>query len=736
MKKMLIFHAVTFLSAFLLFQIQPMTSKLLLPAFGGSYLVWGSCMVFYQTVLLLGYIYAHFVQRWFGVIRYGRLHWLLLLASVLAYHSRLQVSDALVRNLPQMLSTVIVLGMQVGLPVFVLSTTSLVLQRWLSVSSLPGKDNPYVLYGASNLGSVLGLLTYPVVLEPLLRLQTQWDVWWIGYAIVICLTVFCAPFRGEEAPAERNIQGGGLSASTVVACLMLGLAASALSLAVTNVITLDVASVPFLWVLPLTVFLLSFVVTFKRKPWRPAWMWKAMYLAVIVGALLHLMMQLRLTVLAPFLIAIHLAILFTVCVACNGRLISLKPANPQSLTTFYLLIAVGGLAGSLLVNWIVPLISSRLIEYPLALVIAAAAIALGNRAGNAEKEGVGGTNRERVWAIVSLIIAVAGLTVLCAVLRPFVHPSHCDTVIRMLVLAILVAGALLMASPRPWQFALTLAILFVSMTWTEDMSTGATSVLRLRNYYGIYRVFDVGDVRYLKHGTTEHGCEYLRGPRVGEPLGYYDSVTPDGEVLSSTNFNFKNIGMIGLGTGALATYFGEGQTLTIYELDPDNLSVADKYFTYLGTARKKGAKLSFVFGDGRISLRQVKDSSLDLLVVDAFNSGSIPVHLITVEAIEDYMRVLKRDGLLLMHVSNRLLDLVSVAYSNARAANVLVCDRSSLSLPDPEALTTVWVAMSKNHKKMDILVRRMDWGMANPVANLPRAWTDEYSDLLSRMWFK
>jgi hypothetical protein len=736
MKKMLIFNVVTFLSAFLLFQIQPMTSKLLLPAFGGSYLVWGSCMVFYQTVLLLGYIYAHVVQRWFGVIRYGRLHWLLLLASVLAYHSRLHVSDALVHNLPQVFSSLIVLAVQVGLPVFVLSTTSLVLQRWLSVSSLPGRDNPYVLYGASNLGSVLGLLTYPVVLEPLLRLQTQWDVWWIGYATVICLTVFCSPFRGEEPSSEENVQGGGLSAGTVVACLMLGLAASALSLAVTNVITLDVASVPFLWVLPLSVFLVSFVVTFKRKPWMPVWIWKAMYLAVILGAILHLMMQLRLTVLAPFLIAIHLAILFTVCVACNGRLISMKPANPQSLTTFYLLIAVGGLAGSLLVNWIVPVISSRLIEYPLALVIAVVAFVLGSRQGNAEKEGAGGARLERVWAIVFLVIAVAGLTVLCAALRVFVNPYHCNTVVRMLVLAILVAVALLMASSRPWQFALTLAVLFVSMTWTEDLTTGAKSVLRLRNYYGIYRVFDVGNLRFLKHGTTEHGCEYLNGPRAGEPIGYYDSVTPDGEVLSSTNFNFKDIGMIGLGTGAVAAYFGEGQTLTVYELDPDNLPIADKYFTYLRTARKKGAKLSFVFGDGRISLRQVKDSSLDLLVVDAFNSGAIPVHLLTVEALEDYMRVLKRDGLLLMHVSNRLLDLVAVTYSNAHAANVLVCERSSLSRPDPEALTTEWVAMSRNHKKMDILVRQMDWDRAGSVLHLPKPWTDEYSDLLSRMWFK
>jgi SAM-dependent methyltransferase len=306
----------------------------------------------------------------------------------------------------------------------------------------------------------------------------------------------------------------------------------------------------------------------------------------------------------------------------------------------------------------------------------------------------------------------------------------------MLVLAILVAVALLMASSRPWQFALTLAVLFVSMTWTEDLTTGAKSVLRLRNYYGIYRVFDVGNLRFLKHGTTEHGCEYLNGPRAGEPIGYYDSVTPDGEVLSSTNFNFKDIGMIGLGTGAVAAYFGEGQTLTVYELDPDNLPIADKYFTYLRTARKKGAKLSFVFGDGRISLRQVKDSSLDLLVVDAFNSGAIPVHLLTVEALEDYMRVLKRDGLLLMHVSNRLLDLVAVTYSNAHAANVLVCERSSLSRPDPEALTTEWVAMSRNHKKMDILVRQMDWDRAGSVLHLPKPWTDEYSDLLSRMWFK
>jgi hypothetical protein len=736
MKRIWIFHAVAFLGAFFFFQIQPMTSKLLLPVFGGSYLVWGACMVFYQAMLLAGYIYAHTMQRWLGVARYAKMHWILLLAPLFFMHSRLQIPDEPFHNLPLCLSVFAVLLSQVGLPVFVFSTTSLILQRWLSESRLPERDNPYVLYGASNLGSILGLLTYPFALEPLLKLDAQWDVWRAGYVIVALLQLLCTPFRSVGKADAKEPRQERLEVSAMTGYFLLGLAGPVLLLAATNVITLDIASVPFLWVLPLSVYLLSFVVTFKRTPWYPAWMKRALYLAVIVGIFLHLMTQLRLGVPPPFLILLHLLVLFIICVGCNGELILSKPENPESLTTFYLLVAAGGLAGSILVNWLIPMVSTTFVEYPLALVIAIVAIAQSrkrqSRTNAAPTEAV--IKRSGPDVIACLIVSVAAVTVIPMLAGHFPCIGDKYPMLVMLLIAVPMALAMLRMSANPGQFALILAVAAIAMHWTEDLAMGSKTVQRFRNFYGIYHVTDKGDLRYLKHGTTLHGREYTSGPNVGKPLGYYHESTPAAEVMASTNFHFKSIGMIGLGTGALTTYAGAGQNLTMFELDRDNLPIADKNFTYLAEARKKGAKLEFVFGDGRISLRHMPDSSLDLLVVDAFNSDSIPVHLLTVEALHEYFRVLGKDGLLLMHVSNKVLDLVPVVYSGARAAGLYACDCNNAGHVQPDADTTFWMALSQNRNDITVLVHRMGWNSQTmDERNLPRPWTDQYSNLLGAM---
>jgi len=734
MNRIWIYQITAFLSAFLIFQIQPMTSRALLPMFGGSYLVWGLCMVFYQAVLFLGYLYAHAVHRRFGVVRYSRLHWILLLLP-LFFVSRqfIAAGDGTAGQAPVAVLVLETLALAVGVPVLVLSTTSLILQKWLLASDLPEAVNPYVLYSGSNLGSMLGLLTYPVLVEPFLTLDSQWHIWLGGYVCVVCLHAFCMPSSKKEettavpGPAER------VPAGTVVRWFLLSAAGTALLLAVTNVMTLDLASVPFLWILPLSVYLLAYVLTFKQNAWYPRWWPGMLYWAAILGILLHLMIQIRLTLPVPVSICLYMLILFAVCLTCSGELVRGKPADTdRNLTGFYLIIAAGGLAGSLVIGWIIPLVSKSLVEFPLALILAVVSYAL-CPGSSRRREGTTGPMRWAAGVAVCGMIIVAAVTLVPhLIVRTGI--TGAEKPLLLVIMAVPVTIAIRWAAGRPWQFALLLAVAAVSLAFTEDIVSCGSRITRLRNFYGIYKIYDSGNLRFLQHGTTLHGRQYISGPKVSIPLSYHHPSAPAGEVLTSTNFCFRNIGMIGLGTGALATYAGKGQTFTIFELDPDNVPVAEKNFTYLNIAREHGAETKFVIGDGRISLRRLQKDGLDLLLIDAFNSGSIPVHLLTVEALKEYFNVLGDNGLLLMHISNRFIDLPPVVFSNARALGIGVCEKSNAGVVDPDSDTSQWVALSNDPRKISLLVDQMGWSNTRASGTcLPKPWTDRYSNVLGSL---
>ena len=304
----------------------------------------------------------------------------------------------------------------------------------------------------------------------------------------------------------------------------------------------------------------------------------------------------------------------------------------------------------------------------------------------------------------------------------------------VLILAALpLALALRVALKRPVAGVVVLLTVAVVAGRMEGLLTRATNVTRLRNFYGIYKVYDEAGVRYLQHGTTQHGRQYLAGPKKGTPLSYYHPTTPAAGVMTSGQFSFSRVGMVGLGSGALGAYLRDGQELTVYELDPDNLQIARDSFTYLDIAESQGASVSCVFGDGRISLRARPDRSLELLIIDAFNSGSIPVHLLTVEAFAEYARVIGPDGLLLLHVSNKALDLVPVVYSNAAALGLEVCYKSNRDSVHPDADETHWVALSPDASRIDLLVGRLGW-IGSAPRSLPRPWTDRYSNVFGALF--
>ncbi len=722
---MLAFYAAVFLGAFLLFLVQPILSKALLPGFGGSYLVWGASMVFYQGMLLVGYLLSHVLQRRLGVLRYARWHWLMLLAPFLMCPFDFQRLGQPLTSLPLAFGVFALLFIAVSLPFVTLSMTSLVLQRWVGVTSRT--PNPYVLYSASNLGSLSALLLYPTVIEPLSSLEGQGIAWWCGYGILVLLHAFCTPRRGmlasEGATAETHAVAR-VSSADRARWLLLSLAACAMLLAVTNVITLDVASIPFLWVLPLVVYLLAFVVTFKDKMWFPAWIQRGVYWIVVVGVVMHMLSQLRLSPPVAVSIAIHLLVLFVVAVNCCGFLIRTKPADQGELTTFYVTLAIGGLLGSLIVGWVIPLVSNSLIEYLMALALAF--VAVGMVDGMPRSDERRSLRHSGPWLAEGALMAAA-VTALPAFLGQWLPPN-----LLLPVMAVPVALVLRFRAGRAWHTAWLLLALVIATPWTEQLAVSAKRVTRLRNYYGIYKIYDRDGLRYLQHGTTQHGRQYLSGPKREVPLAYFHPSTPAAGVLQSKAFRFDNIGMIGLGTGALAAYAGEGQTFTIYELDPDNGRIAEESFGYLAQARRQGATVKHVFGDGRVSLRALPADSLDLLILDAFSSGAIPVHLLTTQAFEEYLRVVHDDGLVLMHVSNKMLDLLPVIYSNAKAVGVMACEKSNEMNRHPDSEYTYWAALTRNQAQLTKLLESQHW-WTRDTSELPAPWTDQYSNVLGAM---
>jgi hypothetical protein len=727
------YRAAAFLSAFLLFQVQPMLAKALLPTFGGSYQVWGAAMVFFQGVLLMGYAYGHAVQQQAGVARYARWHIALLLLPLLQYPFRFDGFAGFSGDFPPAWGVFWLLARAALLPCFVLSTSSLVLQRWLAVSALPERRNPYVLYAASNLGSITALLSYPVLVEPWLALPQQGQVWWCGYLVLVLLHLGCRPGRlAAQALHDPPAVARGASDSPLPEgairlgrCFLLGAAGCAALLAVTNALTFDVAAAPFLWVLPLTVYLLAFVLAFKSRMWYPAWVRAALHWAAPMGALLFVMAQIRLTLPPVLHILAHLGILGIVCLNCAGALVLGRPREASGLTRFYLALACGGLAGSVVVSWVLPLISTTLVEYPLSLALAV--VVVGRRMP---------CDRTRDWLPAPLFAgaAVLALTVVPWALAGARMAADVRPALLLSALGLPVMLLLRYTASRPLLAAAVLAGVAAGSAWTEQLSIRAGNVQRLRNYYGIYKVYDLDGLRYLQHGTTQHGRQYVDGARAALPLAYYHCTTPAAGVLTSKAWSLVDIGMIGLGAGALVAYTGAGQAVTIYELDPDNRTIAERDFTYLAQARARGARLAFVSGDARVTLRDRAPASLDLLIVDAFSSGAIPVHLLTVEALQAYLRVLRADGILLMHVSNKMLDLVPVVYSNARVLGAPACEQTNAGRVHPDAELTCWMAVTRSDARLARLLGELRWWTRLPAGDcLPRPWTDRYANVLGAL---
>jgi SAM-dependent methyltransferase/Na+-translocating ferredoxin:NAD+ oxidoreductase RnfE subunit len=655
-------HAATiFLSSFLLFLVQPLIARLVLPWFGGSAAVWTTCMLFFQALLLAGYAYAHFIVK----RRFASLVHTALLAGAIALLPIAPAASWKPAGGEEPIHYILlVLGSAVGLQYFLLAATSPLLQAWY-VRARP-QGNPYRLFAISNLASLLALVGYPFLIEPVFSAHEQVALWsWLfgAFALVCAGVAWTTPPPVPETPARVTPSDNAPRALWVA----LAATASVLLLAVTNHLTQNVAAVPLLWLAPLTIYLLSFIVTFEGRNWySPRWYWPILIaaLAAMVGLLLDTEHHYRLWL----QLGVYLPGLFVACVFCHGELYRLRP-GPQRLTAFYLWISAGGALGGVFVAVVAPLAFNGYYELGIGLIALAALGAL-------RYSGAG------MLARYATLAAVLGVT----------------------------AGAG-----------------FDAFRYQEDVLTSSRSfygLLRVKEYG---TPGEPTHLRRLVHGTIMHGEQFMHPDLRGRPTSYYEEPSGIGAALLSKRARPERVGVIGLGTGTIAAYGRKGDVFRFYDIDPRVIQIARSQFAFLGDS---AAEVQLVVGDARLSLEREAPQGFDVLAVDAFSGDAIPVHLITREALAVYLRHMKPDGIVAFHVSNRFLDLIPVVKRIAAengAQALLIDDEPDES---DERSRSDWVLVSRSKAALAAPGIADHHPQEIDDAASWRTWTDDYSNLI------
>jgi hypothetical protein len=874
---LLTFAATLFLSAGLLFLVQPMVGKMITPLLGGTPAVWNTCMVFFQALLLGGYAYAHVTTSWLGARKQAVLHLLVMLTAFAFFPlaiNRGQLAD----TWHPVVAVLAVLAVSLGVPFFVVSSSAPLLQRWFSRTDHSAAKDPYFLYGASNFGSMLALLAYPTVVEPLLPLAWQRGAWCVGYGLLVVLAGACAVFMWTSAPApvgsdaplaqaapdepagkpkrqksrgrpaqppeskppgQPAVEAGPAARPSWARRLRwVALAAvpSSLLLAATTYITTDVASVPLLWVAPLALYILSFILVFARTPIVPH------RLAVAaLPPLVLLLLFLLITNLRPGgiggVITLHLLVMFVAALVCHGELAADRPP-PQSLTEFYLLMSAGGVVGGLFNSVLAPLVFRSLSEYELALLVLCALappppgaprrwvgclaggllavllvislpLAIMNLMSNplrfdfwlqpqwdlvftglalALALGLGYFRRaerssREVWldALSPLAMGVLVTALMWSTLADAVYPHLAALAARLGVRTATVGLAVGIGLPtvlcysfvgRPARFVLAVDALLVAALFNSAISEPPGLIVQKRGFFGVLRVQgtwvrspDGGPTLLvsLRHGTTLHGSQFrdpvheLRDQHLrAQPLAYFHRSGPIGQVFAAYNHATRPYGVIGLGAGSLAAYALPDQQVDFYEIDPlvrDLAFTEEGAFSFVTDAQRRGARLQLLMGDARLVLERELAGGVGrygLLVVDAFSSDAIPVHLLTREALRVYLKWLLDDGILCFHTSNDYLDLRPVLANLAEAEGLtgyVLNDPAGAEARRSGRTASQWIVMARQRGDL----RRLPLGeepnprAAEPGAEMPEGslpawrplrpsarvgvWTDDYSNL-------
>lgn len=658
---LLVYLLAIFLSAALLFLVQPMAAKLVLPILGGSPSVWNTTMVFFQALLLLGYFYSHLVTKKLPRLAQGAVHALVIAAGALM----------LPIALPKVIGTpgpgespalwlLLLLPLVAGVPFFVLTTTGPLLQSWFASSSHRRAKDPYFLYAASNIGSFVGLLSFPFYLEPRFDLAEQ-SAWFSrGYYGFAALAALCFLFawRGDDRsnrPTAAVAEPVTITWPQRLLWIALAAVPSSLSLGVTQTITTDIAPVPLLWVVPLSIYLLTFVLAFSTRLRFTARGAGLLLIASTLGTIGVRLLGGDLP--NEVVILSHLSVLFFGALVCHRRLAETRPAA-AGLTEFYLWLAVGGVIGGLFNALLAPLIFNAALEYPFAIATACALIPAKRPL----------ERRTALFSVLAALIvasaAVVGVQALSArgVITPASMPAARALLISLACLALLfgpAGGAL--------RFGVAAMVVFVGTLLLTRQESGQLVFVE-RTFFGIHEVYREGPLSKLQHGSTTHGMQRHDDAFRRTPLSYYHPDGPLGDVIRRAQEKANaSIAVVGLGAGSIAAYLRAGDAMTFFEIDPAVASIASNpdLFTYLSDAK---AKIDIVIGDGRAALTR-DQRRFDLIVLDAFSSDSVPLHLLTREAVAAYRSHLRDRGGISFHVSSRFLVLAPIIAATVASTN-------------------------------------------------------------------
>ncbi|QEG38951.1 spermidine synthase [Roseimaritima ulvae] len=672
------FAAATLMGAFLVFQVQPVISKSVLPWFGGSPAVWTTCMLFFQVLLFGGYLYAHCLTRFFTPRRQAMIHAGLLLLAMFALPINPSPEWKPLGTEQPVLHLLALLAVHVGLPYFVLSSTGPLVQAWLSYRKQD--EGVYRLYALSNVGSLAALLTYPFLVEPVLAVADQSRIW-SGLFCVFALTQAALIFGLLRSSAANTANAADTPVDNPTdppptwyrraAWLLLPAFASLMLLAVTNHICQEVAVIPFLWVLPLSFYLISFIVSFDKPSWYQPKMYASAAIAVVAVVSL---VSLRPTTGMMLVQGVgYLLLLFLVCMLCHGEVARLKPST-KYLTQYYVLLSAGGAVGGLCVGLLCPLLFSSYVEMPIGLAT----------------------------------------TTMLAFMLFMGHRSWQNSQFEFArVRGMVLAGG-----------ALSAAMLLI-----VEVNDASDDIDKNRNFFGVLRIIQQGDRVSMVHGQTVHGCQYQS--QRAEPTTYYTRQSGIGRTLAVKGREGNlEIGALGLGCGVLAVYGRPGDTIDYIEINPAVIDLAQKHFTYLSDS---AAEVNMLQGDGRLVLERRAEKKYDVLVLDAFSSDAIPAHLLTLESVEMYRQRLKPGGVMAFHVSNKYLDLAPIVH---RLVGELGWHSRRVDTGDDEAThgtAAIWVVAAESDDWFD--AEELAIGREPRSEELQRAplWTDQYHDLLSAL---
>lgn len=739
-----VFSLTLLLSASLLFSIQPMFSKMILPLLGGTPQVWNTAMLFFQMTLLAGYAYAHGTSHFLNIRTQAIIHIALLVLFFFVLPFGIPDGAMPSGNEDPLWWQIGLMVTVIGGPFFVLSGSAPMFQRWFAGTDHPDANNPYFLYGASNLGSMASLLAYPFLIEPAADLQTQAWGWMIGYAALIIFCVFAAILawnansglkkQNLEAPVTQDL-AMGVTWKQRGFWLLMAFLPSSLMLGVTTYITTDIASVPLLWIIPLSLYVATFIIVFARKQ-----IISKENLIWVFGLILVLLVTKTVAYndIPPLVfVTLHLILFFFAALLCHQELADSRP-NSKYLTEFYLIMSIGGALGGVFNALIAPKLFFIPVEYPIILLMICFIryVKLPEYSlSNSIRTFYNGMIRSPSETLLNLkYLGAAFLFAIIITLAVFTEAEHTLPAVAVFIFA---AGLLIIRSR--WLLGLCLAIVFISTPPGYELEGTVLNNLKYqdRNFFGVLRVtdYDLAKIRVLMHGTTTHGSQPLEEEKRLEKISYYSSKGPFFDIFSELDKKQgpQKVAVIGLGIGVMACYTHPDRHFDFYEIDPAVVEVAEnkELFTYLSDC---GSPYDILLGDGRLRIQDQPDGTYDVITLDAFSSDNIPVHLLTLEALELYRKKLKPDGVLLLHISNNYLDLEPVVASAAKQMGLVslakigptpeVADASELPIYHTHLITL----LPQDHDLNYLTDNGWTEGITSPSS---KYWTDQYSNIFS-----